>query len=81
MLPEPRCSNSPMALGRESLKAPVPESWLRRTQTLGAFRGALKQPPHLSTSAVLARLFSHFLLLSACTRGGHHAGLSLGLRI
>ena len=59
MLPEPRCSN-PHGPGEESLGARIPESWLQRTQTLEAFRGALKQPPHLSTSAVLTHAFSLF---------------------
>ena len=59
MLPEPRCSN-PHGPGEESLGPRIPESWLQRTQTLEAFRGALKQPPHLSTSAVLTHAFSLF---------------------
>lgn len=48
----------PHGPGEGSLGALIPESWLRRTQTLGAFRGALKQPPHLSTSAILTHASS-----------------------
>lgn len=48
----------PHGPGEGSLGALIPESWLRRTQTLGAFRGGLKQPPHLSTSAILTHASS-----------------------